>query len=230
MKRIKIFIGFDRPNRIPAYALMDSILENSTIPVEFVLLHKGTLENVFTRARGEYDSTEFSVSRFLVPLLSDYQGWSLFIDNDMIVEADVKELLELMNGDFTVKCVKHNQIVDNDEKFLGEKQTKYNMKNWTSVMLFNNERCKALTQEYVNSANGLELHQFKWLDSLEEIGEIPYEWNYLADVKSVGQENVTKPKLIHYTEGGPFFKATSNCEYAENWVKVYDRINDYLKH
>lgn len=231
MEKIKIFMGFDRPNRIPAYVLADSILENSSIPVEFFFLHKGTIKDVFTRAKGEYDSTEFSISRFLVPYLSDYKGWSVFIDNDMLVEGDVAELKALMNGDFTVRCTKHNQVVENDTKFLGEKQTKYNMKNWTSVMMFNNEKCKALTPEYVNTAPGLDLHQFKWLDNVDtEIGEIPLEWNYLCDVKSIGQENITEPKLIHYTEGGPYFKATPNCEFAENWLRVYKRINDYQQH
>lgn len=230
MEKIKIFIGFDRPNRIPAYVLMDSILENSSIPVEFVLLHKGTLAKIFTRPKGQYDSTEFSISRFLVPYLSNYEGWSVFIDNDMVVEGDVRELYELMEGDYALRCIKHNQQVKNDKKFLGEHQTSYNLKNWTSVVIFNNARCKALTPEYVNSAPGLDMHQFKWLQSLEEIGDIPFEWNYLADVVSIGQENVTEPKLIHYTEGGPYFKETQDCEYAENWVKVYTRINDYLMH
>jgi lipopolysaccharide biosynthesis glycosyltransferase len=231
MDKIKIFMGFDRPSRIPAYVLADSIIENSSIPVEFVFLHKGTLRNFFDRPRGEYDSTEFSISRFLVPYLSNYEGWSLFIDNDMIVENDVAELLSLMTGDCTVRCTKHNQIVDSDVKFLGEKQTSYNMKNWTSVMMFNNAKCRALTPEYVNNAPGLDLHQFKWLKDIEkEVGGIPLEWNYLADVNSIGQELVDKPSLIHYTEGGPFFKATPDCEYAENWIKVYNRINDYQKH
>lgn len=230
MKKIKIFMGFDRPNRIPAYALADSILENSTIPVEFVFLHKASLKAFYTRPKGEFDSTEFSISRFLVPYMSDYEGWSLFIDNDMLVEGDVAELLELMQGDYAVRCVKHNQIVEHETKFLGEKQTTYNMKNWTSVMLFNNAKCKALTPEYVNTVHGLDLHQFKWLDHLDEIGEIPFEWNYLCDVKSIGQEKVKEPKLIHYTEGGPYFKATPNCEYAENWMDVYTRINDYQIH
>ena len=116
-------------------------------------------------------------------------------------------------------------------KFLGEKQTSYNMKNWTSVMIFNNAKCKALTPDYINNAPGLDLHQFKWIENIDtEIGEIPLEWNFLADVKSTGQENITKPKLIHYTEGGPFFKATPNCEFDNNWMKVYKRINDFRKH
>lgn len=149
----------------------------------------------------------------------------------MLVKGDVAELLELMNGDFSVKCTKHNQIVHDDKKFLGRKQTKYNMKNWTSVMIFNNERCKSLTPKYVDSAPGLDLHQFKWLDDIDrEIGDIPLKWNYLCDVESIGQSNNVKPKLIHYTEGGPFFKSTIDCEYADDWIEVYNRTNDYLKY
>ena len=30
-------------------------------------------------------------------------------------------------------------------------------------MLFNNARCRVLTPDYVNTASGLDLHQFKWL-------------------------------------------------------------------
>ncbi len=230
MNKIKIFMGFDRPNRIPAYTLADSIIENSSIPVEFVFLHRSTLKSIFARPRGEYDSTEFSISRFLVPYLSNYEGWSLFMDNDMLVEGDVAELTRLMTKDFTVRCVKHDQKVVNSVKFLGEKQTVYNMKNWTSFMIFNNEKCKALTPEYVNNAHGLDLHQFKWINDIErEIGNIPPEWNYLADTDSITQENVGNPKNIHYTEGGPYFKETSSCEYAKNWLEVYKRVNDYQK-
>ena len=224
-------MGFDRSNRIPAYVLADSIIENSSIPVEIIFLHKGTLKHCFSRLRGQYDSTEFSISRFLVPYLSNYEGWSLFIDNDMVVESDIAELLSLMTGDYSVRCTKHNQIVGSNVKFLGTEQTSYNMKNWTSVMMFNNFKCRVLTPEYVNTAPGLDLHQFKWLkDVSKEVGSIPLGWNYLADAKSIGQELVDKPSLIHYTEGGPFFKATSNCEYAENWLEVYKRVNDFQKH
>jgi len=231
MERIKVFIGFDRSIRVPTYVLVDSILENSSIPVDFFFLHKEILKNILHRERGVYDSTEFSISRFLVPYLSDYKGWSLFIDNDMVVEGDIAELRRLATDEYSVMCTKHNQLVESDVKFLGERQTSYNMKNWTSVIMFNNAKCMALTPEYVNSAPGLDLHQFKWLKDIDrEIGDIPLEWNYLCDVKSIGQENIVTPKLIHYTEGGPFFRATKNCEHAEKWLKVYNRINDYQSH
>lgn len=228
---LNLFIGFDLTNRIPGYVLLDSILEKSSIPIRVTYLNKNNLQGFFNRPRGEFDSTDFSISRFLVPYLSNYQGWSLFIDNDMVVRTDIAELTNYMVEDYSVRCVKHNQIVKNDTKFRGERQTKYNMKNWTSVILFNNEKCGALTPEYVENTSGLDLHQFKWLKNIDtEIGDIPLSWNYLADVESMGQEQVNNPKLIHYTEGGPFFKATKDCEYAKDWLDAYNRMNDYLKY
>ena len=47
-------------------------------------------------------------------------------------------------------------------------------------MLFNNARCRALTPDYVNTASGLELHQFKWLANDELIGTLPNRWNHLV--------------------------------------------------
>ena len=66
-----------------------------------------------------------------------------------------------------------------ERKFLDQVQTTYPRKNWSSLMLFNNERCRALTPDYVNSASGLELHRFAWVDDAL-IGELPLEWNWLV--------------------------------------------------
>ena len=90
-------------------------------------------------------------------------------------------------------------------------------------MLFNNAKCKTLTLDYVNTAPGMDLHQFNWLSDKKLIGELPLEWNYLVD-----NENQTEntPKLIHYTNGGPFFEEHKTCKYSENWISTYTRIND----
>ena len=70
------------------------------------------------------------------------------------------------------------------------------------MMIFNNAKYTALTPDYVNSATGLELHQFKWLESEELIGNLGVEWNHL-----VGEyEYNENAKLVHYTDGGPYFK------------------------
>ena len=48
------------------------------------------------------------------------------------------------------------------------------------MMMTNKAKCKALTPEFVNSATGLELHQFKWLESENLIGSLPLTWNWLV--------------------------------------------------
>lgn len=216
---MNITIGYDRNNRIPAYVLSESIMQHSSIPVTFTFLHRDMLGEL-SRPVEEHDSTEFSNNRFLTPHLSDYKGWSLFLDNDMIVQSDIKELFDYADDKYAVMCVKHNQVCKSNTKFLGKKQYQYKFKNWTSMMLFNNERCTMLTPEYVKTANGLDLHQFKWIDH-SMIGSLPLEWNYL-----VGNENqtVNTPKLIHYTEGGPWFDDTKDCAFAEKWVNVYNQL------
>jgi hypothetical protein len=100
-------------------------------------------------------------------------------------------------------------------KFLGAVQTKYEKKNWSSVMLMNCAKCRALTPEYVNKASGLELHQFKWLEGDSLIGEIPAAWNHLVGYDAPRPD----ASLVHFTIGGPYFKDYANCEYADAWRK-----------
>ena len=117
------------------------------------------------------------------------------------------------DDDSAVQVVKHSHVPAEKVKFLGATQTKYEKKNWSSVMLMNCARCTALTPDYVNTASGLELHQFKWLGDDALIGELPHEWNHLVayDPPRAGAANV------RYTIGGPYFSAYRDCEYAQEW-------------
>ena len=48
-------------------------------------------------------------------------------------------------------------------------------------MMMNNMLCDKLTPDYVNTATGLELHQFKWLKNEDAIGNITQlDWNWLV--------------------------------------------------
>lgn len=217
---LNIAIGYDNGFKMPAYTAAESILRKASKPCSFLFLNRNTL-NTYSRLPSEHDSTEFSNSRFLVPSLYDYTGWTLFIDNDIVVDADIAELFEYCDDRYTVMVVKHNQVVTKNTKFLGKNQYQYDCKNWSSVMLFNNSRCKALTPEYVNSAPGLDLHQFKWIESHSSIGSLPLEWNYLVDNAN---QTTVEPKLIHYTNGGPWFNESKDCTDADKWIQVYNSL------
>jgi hypothetical protein len=119
-----------------------------------------------------------------------------------------------------VLACKHDYVPKTERKFLDQVQTKYPRKNWSSVMLFNNARCRALTPEYVNTASGLDLHRFNWLND-EDIGDIPLEWNWL-----VGEyERKPDVKIVHYTLGGPYFDEYRDCDYAAEWVEERRLMN-----
>jgi lipopolysaccharide biosynthesis glycosyltransferase len=211
---IRIFIGYDSKAPVLYNVLQHSIQVRCSEPVSITPLMLSQLKSVHSREKNPLASTEFSFTRFLVPYLSEYEGWSLFIDNDMVMIDDVAKLWSLRNEKYSIMCTKHNYSPKEDVKFLGTTQTKYEKKNWSSCILFNNAKCKSLTPEYVNTASGLNLHQFKWLASDDEIGSIPLEWNYLADTGQVSE----KKSMIHYTLGGPYFKEYINCEEAKVWI------------
>ena len=215
---INIFIGYDSKEKVAFNVLSYSILKNSTKPVAITPIYLPNIKDDFVRERNNLSSTEFSFSRFIIPHLMNYRGWALFMDCDMLMEADIAELWRLRDDKYAVQVCQHDYVPKSQVKFLGQTQTVYPKKNWSSFMLMNCAKCKALTPDYVNSATGLELHQFKWLESEELIGSLPLEWNWLADEYEYKKDI----KNIHYTEGGPYFEEYSNCDYSENWNNYYN--------
>ncbi len=211
---LRIYIGYDPRESVAFHTLSHSILRRSSVPVSIAPLVQRQLKKLYWRPRGPTESTEFSMTRFLVPALSEYRGWSIFMDCDMLCRADVSELMKQAErqADKAVLVCKHEYVPKTERKFLDQVQTRYLRKNWSSLMLFNNERCRSLTPDYVNTASGLELHRFAWIDDAA-IGELPLEWNWL-----VGEYDYNPgAKIVHFTIGGPYFPEYRDCDYAEEW-------------
>lgn len=206
---IRVFIGFDSKEIVAAHVLAHSIARRSSVPVAVTPLMLSQLP--MTRPRHPMQATEFSFSRFLVPWLCGYEGTAIFMDCDMLCRADIAELRPEHGA--AVSVVKHDYTPRAEAKFLGNQQTRYEKKNWSSVMVFDNAKCRALMPAYVNFASGLELHQFKWLAGDHEIGALDASWNHL-----VGEyEPNPSAKLVHFTRGTPCFDAYMDCEYATEW-------------
>jgi len=214
---INVFIGYDSKEKIAYHVLSESILRNSTKPVSITPIALNNIKDDFVRERNNLSSTEFSFSRFIIPHLMNYRGWALFMDCDMLMKADIAELWRLRDDKYAVQVCKHDYVPKEKTKFLGQTQTAYPKKNWSSFMLMNCKKCTALTPNYVNAASGLELHQFKWLESDDLIGDLPLEWNWL-----VGEYDYKEDvKNVHYTKGGPYFKDYMDCDYSKDWFNIY---------
>ncbi len=211
-----VFVGYDPREAVAYHVLAHSIRKHASIPVSITPLDRNTLKPVFYRERRDNESTEFSFSRFLVPYLCGYKHWALFLDCDMLFRGDIAELVSMCNPvqNFykSVFVVKHDYETILKEKFLGAINEHYPRKNWSSVMLFNNQRCRKLTPEAVNEATGPFLHRFQWTTD-DQIGELDRTWNHLVD------EYKPDPhaKNLHFTLGGPYFPDYDGCEGSDEW-------------
>ena len=135
--------------------------------------------------------TDFTFSRYLVPWLCGFEGTALFIDADFLCLADVNELFALSDPRYAV------QVVKSSYKF-----------EWPSLMLFQCESCKALTPEYINASDS-EPQMLGW----GEVGALNNEWNFL-----VGYDNQpSKPKMLHYTQGIPEFLEMQGSQFYQEW-------------
>lgn len=229
-KTIPIFIGYDHRERAAANVLIDSLYQNSSSPLSITPLITEQLVNkgFHNRLREDKQSTDFSFTRFLVPYLMNYHGWAIFLDCDMLCQTDITKLWDQRNNKFSLMCVKHDHIPKEKKKFLGEIQTAYPKKNWSSLMLMNCQKCKKLSINYVNKASGLDLHRFNWLPNDNQVGEIIGDgWNHLVGVNEEKDvKKLKKKSLIHWTLGGPWFKGQKDQDefLSSEWFKARDRI------
>ena len=158
-------------------------------------------------------STEFAITRFLVPILAK-TGWAMFLDCDMLVRENLARLFAQANDKYAVMVVKHEHYPNLGKKMDNQIQTPYARKNWSSVILYNCDHPanQMLTPEYVNETRGLHLLQFCWLRD-EFIGELNVEWNWLAG----HSDPKIDPKIVHFTDGIPSMPGYSHAPYAEEW-------------
>jgi hypothetical protein len=220
---LRVFLGYDSKEPVTFAVAMHSLIRNASRPISVTPLVQPVLRTsgIYTRERQPNEATEFSLTRFLVPALCGYYGHALFMDSDVLVQGDVWELLAypLAYPDASVFCAPHQYVPKTLVKFDGHEQTRYPRKNWSSVMLFNNARCGALTPEYVNKATGAALHRFAWTEDYM-VRPLPLEWNWLVG------EYAPNPgaKLLHYTNGAPCFTGYHDCDHADLWFEEQYRM------
>ncbi len=207
---LRIFIGWDSRYPEPADVLAYSLVQHSSIPLDirYLKLHELNLQ----RRHDPLASTEFTYSRFLVPHLCQFEGKAIFMDNDMLCFGDIRDLDELDMTGLALRVVKHDYQPTNTTKMYGAVQTCYPRKNWSSLMIMNCAKLTLWTKHVVETQTGAYLHRFQDVpDCL--IGEVPKTWNTLDWMDQT-------TKLIHYTNGGPWFKDYEGHPHADVWYEA----------
>ena len=143
---IPIFIGYDPRERAATNVLIDSLYQNSSVPLAITPLVTPQLEaqGLFRRERDPKQSTAFSFTLSGAP--SDgLPGLGPVHGCDMLCRADIKQLWDQRDDAYGAMCVQHEHVPGETVKFLGEVQSAYPKKNWSSLMLLNCSRCTKLT-------------------------------------------------------------------------------------
>jgi lipopolysaccharide biosynthesis glycosyltransferase len=232
-KKMKIFIGYDSKQHAASCVAEYSLRKHSPhLDLDITHLKKQDLidSGDYFRIDGDPSSTEFTYTRFLVPHLCNYQGHAMFIDSDFLFTTNVQRLWNLVLNDFgkadrAAYCVKHSEYTPKkDTKFYGKPQITFPKKNWSSLIIFNNEhpQCRQLTPMTVANQTPQWLHRFSWIEDHDtQLGNLPMMWNWL-----VGEYNelIPPPFALHYTNGGPFNEVYGQ-DYEQLWLDEFQEMS-----
>ena len=216
-----VFVGFDEREAEVFHVCVQSIIDHASAPFALFPLSFGTVSNLYQGGMRD-GSNAFVYTRFLCPFISKFNGWSVFLDGDMVLRNDLHDIFEFCDDSKAVFVVKHDYKTKAKVKYLGAPNEDYPRKNWSSVILWNNahEKNRILTPEVVAQRSGKFLHRFEWLND-EDIGELPIDWNWLPDEFGENPD----AKLLHYTLGSPCFPEYSNTPMAEHYFRTLMNVN-----
>ena len=225
MALINLYAGFDVREEVGYHTFCSSVIHHASQPVSITPLVLRNLYGLDAR-----DGTnEFIYSRFLIPQIESWRGFALFCDGaDMIVKDDIAKLWAMRNHKYAVQVVKHEYRTKHVRKYVGTAMEAdnrdYPRKNWSSVMLINCQHgmWREIDDSYISTHSGADLHRFNWIPD-EYIGELPIEWNWLADELGDNPE----AKLLHWTAGIPGFPHYSTAPQASDWFDATRKITQH---
>ena len=234
-KPVNIYLGYDSSHS-DVFDVAEKSIHHSVekcksggLAAEFFNDYKIEVKKLDINAISEYtrpyanQSTEFTYSRFLIPYLENYEGFSFFIDDDYIWQWSPTSLFYFLDPEHAIACVQYQFDHHDETKMDGEKNVSYPKKLWSSMMIFNNghEDCKKLTPEVVNTASGQYLHQFEWTD---QISKIP---GHKIATEGYDKELLKTHHAVHYTRGGPWIKGMDTTNI--NMLELYNNMKSKLQ-
>lgn len=119
MERIRVYVGSDQRQGRAERVLEYSIRKHTSAEVdihfmrsgegEFADWQKGRSEDQPEWRRGRWP-TNFSNFRLAVAELAGFEGWAIYLDSDMLVTGDIKELYRIRRGPYTTYSRKRSEV------------------------------------------------------------------------------------------------------------------------
>ena len=180
---VKIFVAATEDQMLAVKVLEYSIRKHASLNIQVTPLHRCGIEIPTPHDPENLPRTPFSFQRFLIPEIVGYSGRAIYLDSDMQVFQDIRNLWTLPMAEVQLKAV-------GDAANLRQPQF--------SVMLLD---CAALQWNIRKIVDGLDRHEYSYEDLMQRMvvadrisADIPSWWNSLE--LFVPEQTA----LLHYTD------------------------------
>lgn len=210
---IRVFVGTDRTQLLAVSVLEHSIKRHTSATVEVIPMLD--LPVPVPKNPCNWQRTGFSFSRFCIPELAGYQGKAIYMDADMLVFKDIRELWSIP---FDGAKVVIQQDVKYEDQTLRKIGAPKKRKKQCSVMLID---CKRTNWDIRKIVNEMDAGSFGYEDLMYDLCiladedikfGVPFEWNSLEHYDA-------QTRLIHYTD-----------VYTQPWTSIGNRWGDLWFH
>ncbi len=177
--KYRVFVGAEEGQELAFKVLKYSIQINTPCTVEVHNLGVLLQDNQLYRQFGDFARTPFSFQRFFIPELCHFQGLAVYVDSDMQVFSDIRELFSY-----------------NTDTGLSSVQATPGRDEQNSVFLVDSSKIRWDLQKILKAIqeDGTIYKQIlKTLDETPIVRNIPYHWNSLEHYSN-------ETRLIHYTD------------------------------
>ena len=180
----KVFVGSEPAQLLAVRVLEYSIRKSASLTVEVKPLYEAEIDAPAPRDPANRPRTPFSFQRFVIPRLCGFEGRAIYVDSDMQVFRDIRELWTIPFDGADLLAAREPGETGRRPQF--------------SVMLLD---CAALRWDLREIVAGLDAGRFTYETLMYEMkaarsirAAIPPEWNSLERF----EEGATR--LLHYTD------------------------------
>ncbi len=191
---IRVYVGTDRSQQLAVPVLEYSIKRHTNAKVEVIPMMDLPVPEPQDPRNGQ--RTGFSFSRFCIPKLAGYKGKAIYMDADMLVFNDIRELWNIPFDGAKVVIQQEVKFENVTTQKVGAPKKR---KKQCAVMLLD---CERLDWDIQNIVAGMDAGEYDYeqlmydlciLDETEIKYGVPFEWNSLEHWDS-------ETRLIHYTD------------------------------
>jgi hypothetical protein len=92
---VRVYVGSQEEQMLAVKVLAHSIRRHASMTVEVYPLHRAGVEFARPRDSKNWPRTPFSFQRFAIPMLAGHKGRAIYVDSDMQVFRDIRDLWTL---------------------------------------------------------------------------------------------------------------------------------------